>query len=268
MTKESIVQTNILETLDLTMTFGGLVALNKVTLEVPKDSITALIGPNGAGKTTLFNCLTGIYKPTKGQIKLHQNLRESKILNGLPPYKVTKLGLARTFQNIRLFNNLTVLENVLIGGHGRLKSGLWGALCRSKAVINEEHAVLEDSYQLLKKYGLAKDANNLAKNLPYGDQKRLEIIRALATGPLILLLDEPAAGLNVSETRELEKLIEKIKEEEKLTIILIEHDMSVVMSISHVIHVLDYGRLIASGPPEAIQKDPAVIRAYLGEDVA
>ncbi|MDR1086256.1 MAG: ABC transporter ATP-binding protein [Deltaproteobacteria bacterium] len=254
----------ILETKALTMHFGGLMALNSVSLKIQRLSITALIGPNGAGKTTLFNCLTGLYKPSGGQIIFNKSSRESLHLNGRAPYCVSRLGLARTFQNIRLFNNLTVLENVLIGGHCRLKSGLWGALFRGRKTKKEEKDILEYSHSLLKNYGLAREAGSLAKNLPYGAQRRLEIIRALAAGPSILLLDEPAAGLNLAETKELEEIIEKVRDLEKLTIILIEHDMSLVMSISHQIHVLDYGRLIASGPPEAIRCDPQVIRAYLG----
>jgi branched-chain amino acid transport system ATP-binding protein len=255
----------ILETSDLGMVFGGLVALDMVDLKVERGSITALIGPNGAGKTTFFNCLTGIYTPTRGKIVLHPEAGRDISLKGLTPDRVTQLGLARTFQNIRLFNNLTVLENVLIGCHCRMRAGLLGALLRDHKTRAEEKAFADLSYRLLVRYGLKRFVNELAKNLPYGQQRRLEIVRALATAPKALLLDEPAAGLNINETIELSELIKAVRRDEDVSILLIEHDMSLVMSVSQTIYVMDYGRLIARGDPEAIRKDPAVIKAYLGE---
>lgn len=257
---------SILETQDVSIIFGGLVALDEVNFRVERGSITALIGPNGAGKTTFFNCLTGIYQPTKGQILFQPDEGQVRPVRGLSPDKVTKLGIARTFQNIRLFNNLTVLENVLIGCHCRMRAGLLGALLRDKKTMAEERAMAEYSYQLLEKYGLGGAVNDLAKNLPYGDQRRLEIVRALATRPRLLLLDEPAAGLNIGETQDLKDLIGLIREREGLSILLIEHDMSLVMSISETVYVMEYGRLIAQGPPEEIKRDPAVIKAYLGDE--
>ena len=262
----------IIETLGLSKIFGGLVAVDEVNLQVEEGSITALIGPNGAGKTTLFNCLTGIYQPTRGHILLSRpQISGTKqplptALNRLRPDQITAMGLARTFQNIRLFNNLTVLENVLIGCHPRMKAGLWGALMRTRQTQAEERAMAEFSMELLEKYGLGGAANDLAKNLPYGDQRRLEIIRALATGPRLLLLDEPAAGLNITETTALDDLICLIREREKLSILLIEHDMNLVMSVSEKVLVMEYGRLIAAGSPQEIKNDPVVIRAYLGEE--
>ncbi|MDR2935137.1 MAG: ABC transporter ATP-binding protein [Candidatus Adiutrix sp.] len=261
----------IIETRGLSKTFGGLVALDEVDFQVEEGSITALIGPNGAGKTTLFNCLTGIYPPTRGHIVLRRPRGAGEpplktALNNLRPDQVTALGLARTFQNIRLFNNLTVLENVLIGCHTRMKAGLWGALMRTRQTRAEERAMAEFSIELLEKYGLGAAANDLAKNLPYGDQRRLEIIRALATGPRLLLLDEPAAGLNIAETGALDDLIRLIRERENLSILLIEHDMNLVMSVSEKVWVMEYGRLIAAGAPEEVKNDPVVIRAYLGEE--
>ena len=260
----------IIETQKVSMIFGGLVALDEVDFQVEKGSITALIGPNGAGKTTFFNCLTGIYPPTRGRILFRApgsgEHGAVTSLSGLSPDRVTTLGVARTFQNIRLFNNLTVLENVLIGCHCRMKAGLFGALFRDRRTMAEESAMAEYSYQLLEKYGLSQAVNDLAKNLPYGGQRRLEIVRALATRPSLLLLDEPAAGLNINETRELEDLIHLIRERENLSILLIEHDMSLVMSVSEKVYVMEYGRVIARGEPEAIKNDPAVIKAYLGEE--
>ena len=259
----------IIETSDMTMRFGGLVALNEVNFKVNRGSITALIGPNGAGKTTFFNCLTGIYRPTSGSISYYADSTGQGApvsLIKLTPDKVTKLGLARTFQNIRLFSNLTVLENVLIGCHCRMKAGLFGALFRDKKTRAEEKEMAEFSYHLLCSYGLRDMVNDLAKNLPYGAQRRLEIVRALATRPSLLLLDEPAAGLNIGETKELEELIHLVREREKLSILLIEHDMSLVMSISEMVYVMEYGRVIAQGLPEAIKNDPRVIKAYLGDE--
>lgn len=187
-------------------------------------------------------------------------------LSRLKPNQVTARGLARTFQNIRLFNNLTVLENVLIGRHTRLKAGIWGAIFRNRRTRLEEREAVEHCYHLLERYQLADQAGNLAKNLPYGAQRRLEIVRALATDPALILLDEPAAGLNIGETRELEDLINRLKAEENVTVLLIEHDMNLVMSVSETIYVMEYGRIIARGEPEAIRTDRVVIKAYLGEE--
>jgi branched-chain amino acid transport system ATP-binding protein len=249
------------------MLFGGLRAVDNVDLDVQKGEIVALIGPNGAGKTTFFNCVTGMYAPTHGDMKITPPDRETESINGLSAHQVTERGLARTFQNIRLFQNMTVLENVMIGRHCRLNSGVFGAVFRDKRTKKEEERVIQESYDILVKIGLERWVNELAKNLPYGAQRRLEIARALATEPFILLLDEPAAGMNPQETKALNKLIFRLRETEKVSILLIEHDMSLVMSISERIFVMDYGKLIAEGSPQEIKKDPAVIKAYLGEEV-
>ncbi len=257
----------VLEVKNLTMDFGGLRAIDGVNLDVRPKEIVALIGPNGAGKTTFFNCITGIYTPTGGDITICPPEKSSKRINGLRPDQVTVSGLARTFQNIRLFANMTVLENVMVGQHCRTKTGILGAIFRGKNVRSEERAVATSSYELLKKVGLEHQASNLAKNLPYAAQRRLEIARALATQPFLLLLDEPAAGMNPQETKELDDLITKIRDEENLSILLIEHDMPLVMSISNRIFVVDYGKKIAEGVPSEIQNNPNVIKAYLGEDI-
>ena len=257
----------ILDVKALTMDFGGLRALDRIDLEVRRGEIVALIGPNGAGKTTFFNCITGIHPPTKGSMVVSPPGKKQKRLNGLKPNHVTEQGLARTFQNIRLFANMTVLENVMIGRHCRLKSGIAGAIFRNPATRGEEKRVVADSYRVLEKIGLAQFVNELACNLPYGAQRRLEIARAMATDPFMLLLDEPAAGMNPQETRELDELIVQIRDREKISILLIEHDMKLVMSLSDRIYVVDYGKKIAEGTPEEIRNNPAVIKAYLGEDI-
>ena len=255
----------ILEVNGLTMDFGGIRALNQLDLDVNSGEIAALIGPNGAGKTTFFNCVTGIYRPTKGEVILNQPHTGKKIsLNGLKPNKVTEQGLARTFQNIRLFSQMTVLENVMIGRHCRTNAFILGALLRTKATLKEEKEIVEKSREILEKVGLAQYVNEFAKNLPYGGQRRLEIARALATEPVLLLLDEPAAGMNPQETIELVTLIQEIASEGQ-AILLIEHDMKLVMSLSDRIFVMDYGKKIAQGSPDEIRNNPDVIKAYLGE---
>lgn len=247
------------------MDFGGLRALNQLDLDVCSGEIVALIGPNGAGKTTFFNCVTGIYPPTGGDVFLNPPGSDKSIsLKGLKPNNVTEKGLARTFQNIRLFSKMTVLENVMIGRHCRTKSFIFGAVFRNKATRIEENEILDSSRALLEKVGLADWANEFAANLPYGAQRRLEIARALATEPLLLLLDEPAAGMNPQETKELDELIKMISSEGQ-AILLIEHDMKLVMSLSDRIFVMDYGKKIAEGNPAEIRSNPDVIKAYLGE---
>lgn len=258
----------ILEVKGLGMDFGGLHAIQDLDLHIGENEIVAIIGPNGAGKTTFFNCVTGIYKPTYGSVNITSpTIGFSEKINSLKPNVITEKGLARTFQNIRLFQNMTVLENVMIGRHTRSKSSIFGAIFRDKATRKEEEDIVEFSYDILKKIGLEKFINEYAKNLPYGEQRRLEIARALATEPFLLLLDEPAAGMNPNETKELDNLIEKIREEEKISILLIEHDMKLVMSISDRIYVMDYGRRIATGTPDEIKNNKKVIKAYLGEDI-
>ena len=257
----------VLKVQDLGMNFGGLRALDAVDLDVKKNEIVALIGPNGAGKTTFFNCITGIYPPTEGDVLIFpQGKDRPKRINGLKPNTVTEKGLARTFQNIRLSPNMTVLENVMIGRHCRMRAGVLGAVLRGGSTMREEKAAVEDSYAILEKIGLDSFVNEFAKNLPYGAQRRLEIARAMATEPFLLLLDEPAAGMNPNETRDLDELIKRIRDEEGISILLIEHDMKLVMSLSDRIFVVDYGRKIAQGTPEEIRNNPAVIKAYLGEE--
>ncbi|GAB6090552.1 ABC transporter ATP-binding protein [Spirochaeta dissipatitropha] len=258
----------ILNVASMSMDFGGLRAVNKINISVNEREIVALIGPNGAGKTTFFNCVTGVYTPTEGDVVIHApdgSGREQSI-KGLKPSAIARKGLARTFQNIRLFQNMTVLENVMIGRHCRLSAGVFGAIFRTKAVREEEEQVIHDSYEVLKKLNLERYVNELARNLPYGAQRRLEIARALASEPFLLLLDEPAAGMNPQETNELKDLILEIRDTEDISIFLIEHDMSLVMSLSERIYVMDYGKLIASGNPLEVKSNPAVIKAYLGED--
>ncbi len=257
----------ILEVKHLSMNFGGLKALDRVELAVLPGEITALIGPNGAGKTTFFNCITGIYAPTEGDIFITPPGGGRERITGLNIHRVTGCGVARTFQNIRLFPDMTVLENVMVGRHCRTRAGILGAIIRDKATKDEEKDIVTRSYDILEKIGLAGHVNMLARNLPYGAQRRLEIARAIATDPFLLLLDEPAAGMNPQETKELEALIISIRDGGEISILLIEHDMRLVMSLSDRIHVMDYGEMIARGTPQEIRENPAVIKAYLGEDL-
>jgi len=249
----------LLEVKQLTKHFGGLTAIGDVTLELNEGELVGLIGPNGAGKTTLFNLLTGVYEPSEGTITL-----DGHLLYGKQPYKIAALGLGRTFQNIRLFKDLTVLDNVLIAFSNHHKKHVFASFLRLPAFYKNEEALKAKAIDLLKIFDLDRDADTLAKNLAYGQQRRLEIVRALATEPKILFLDEPAAGMNPQETAELTELIRRIKEEFKITIMLIEHDMNLVMDVTERIYVLEYGRLIAHGTPSEIKTNKRVIEAYLG----
>ena len=258
---------HVLDIKGLTMEFGGLKALDALDLHIDQGEIVALIGPNGAGKTTLFNCITGIYQPTNGEVIIcsRGGDAEPERINGLKPNRITEKGLARTFQNIRLFQNMTVLENVMVARHCRTKSGIIGAILRGSKIEAEEGEIVAFSYRLLKRFQLEHHVNDLAKELPYGEQRRLEIARAMATEPFLLLLDEPAAGMNTRETENLDNLIKRLRDEEGVSILLIEHDMKLVMSISDRVYVVDYGEMIAEGTPSEISANPKVIKAYLGE---
>ncbi len=257
----------ILTASDISIVFGGLRAVSDLNMELKKGELVGLIGPNGAGKTTVFNMLSGVYTPSSGQIIYTDRKNRVHIVNKMTPAQLNKIGIARTFQNIRLFGNLTVADNVRIAMHAQREANPLQILFRTPKFFRDEEMMTNRVKNLLKLFGLLEKESELAKNLPYGEQRKLEICRALASQPQILLLDEPAAGMNPQETKELMELISFIRKEFGLTILLIEHDMKLVMGICERLFVLDYGRIIAQGTPDEVRKNPLVIKAYLGGDV-
>ena len=256
---------SLLEVKELTKNFGGLAAVSNVDFAIEENELVGLIGPNGAGKTTFFNLLTGVYVPTEGTIELEID-NKKVLLNGKAPYKITDLGLARTFQNIRLFKELTVIDNVLIAMHSTMGESTFHSLLRTPTYYRKEAEMREKALELLAIFELEKKYDVLAKNLPYGEQRRLEIVRALATNPKILFLDEPAAGMNPQESQDLMRLIRRLRDDFSCAILLVEHNMKVVMGVCEWIHVMDHGETIAAGDAKHVRNHPKVIAAYLGSE--